>query len=47
MSLAQGDLLIIGGENIYRQDNEESVCNHPAIHDGGRTIALGVFNPDL
>ena len=40
------DLLIVGGQNIYPQDIEEIVCNHPAIHDG-RAIALGWFNPDL
>lgn len=40
------DLLIIGGENIYPQDIEELVGGHPAIHDG-RTIAIGVYNPDL
>jgi len=40
------DLLIIGGENIYPQDIEEIVANHPAIHDG-RVIALGMYNPDL
>ena len=40
------DLLIVGGENIYPQDIEEVVCSHPAIHDG-RTIAMGIYNPDL
>jgi fatty-acyl-CoA synthase len=40
------DLLIIGGENIYPQDVEEIVCAHPAVHDG-RSVALGLFNPDL
>lgn len=40
------DLLIIGGENIYPQDIEEIVAEHPAIHDG-RVIAMGVYNPDL
>jgi fatty-acyl-CoA synthase len=40
------DLLIIGGENIYPQDIEEIVATHPAIHDG-RTIAMGIYNPDL
>jgi acyl-CoA synthetase (AMP-forming)/AMP-acid ligase II len=40
------DLLIIAGENIYPQDIEEIVCSHPAIHDG-RSIALGLFNPEL
>lgn len=40
------DLLIIGGENIYPQDIEEIVAEHPAIHDG-RVIAVGVYNPDL
>jgi fatty-acyl-CoA synthase len=40
------DLLIIGGENIYPQDIEETVCSHPAIHDG-RAVAMGLYNPDL
>ena len=40
------DLLIIGGENLYPQDIEAVVDAHPAIHDG-RSIALGIFNPDL
>lgn len=40
------DLLIIGGENIYPQDIEEIVGNHPAIHDG-RAIAMGAYNADL
>lgn len=40
------DLLIVGGENLYPQDIEEIVANHPAIHDG-RVIAMGVYNPDL
>ncbi|HKI27456.1 MAG TPA: AMP-binding protein [Candidatus Sulfotelmatobacter sp.] len=40
------DLLIIGGENIYPQDIEEIVAGHPAVHDG-RTVAMGVYNPDL
>ncbi len=42
----KNDLLIVGGANIYPQDIEEIVCSHPAIHDG-RSIALGVFNPEL
>ncbi|MFL6445892.1 MAG: AMP-binding protein [Candidatus Sulfotelmatobacter sp.] len=40
------DLLIVGGENIYPQDIEESVAAHPAIHDG-RAIAMGVYNPEI
>jgi acyl-CoA synthetase (AMP-forming)/AMP-acid ligase II len=40
------DLLIVGGENLYPQDIEEIVTSHPAIHDG-RTVAMGVYNPDL
>ncbi len=40
------DLLIIGGENLYPQDIEEIAGSHPAIHDG-RTIAMGLYNPDL
>jgi len=40
------DLLIVGGENIYPQDIEEIVTNHPSIHDG-RAVAMGVYNPDL
>jgi fatty-acyl-CoA synthase len=40
------DLMIIGGENIYPHDIEEIVATHPAVHDG-RTIAMGLYNPDL
>jgi fatty-acyl-CoA synthase len=40
------DLLIVGGENLYPQDIEEIIAAHPAIHDG-RTIAMGVYNPNL
>jgi acyl-CoA synthetase (AMP-forming)/AMP-acid ligase II len=40
------DLLIIGGENLYPQDIEEIVGSHPAVHDG-RTVAMGMYNPDL
>lgn len=40
------DLIIVAGKNIYPQDIEEIVCNHPAIHDG-RAVAFGVYNPDL
>lgn len=40
------DLLIVGGENIYPQDIEEIVGNHPAVHDG-RAVAIGLYNPDL
>ena len=40
------DLIIVGGENLYPQDIEEIVASHPAVHDG-RTIALGVYNPEL
>ncbi len=40
------DLLIVGGENLYPQDIEEIVANHPAVHDG-RAVAIGVYNPDL
>jgi fatty-acyl-CoA synthase len=39
------DLIIVGGQNIYPQDIEEIVADHPAIHEG-RAIALGVYNPD-
>jgi fatty-acyl-CoA synthase len=39
------DLIIVGGENIYPQDIEEIVGDHPAIHEG-RAVALGVYNPD-
>lgn len=39
------DLLIVGGENLYPQDIEEIVSQHPAIHEG-RVVALGVFNPE-
>jgi acyl-CoA synthetase (AMP-forming)/AMP-acid ligase II len=40
------DLIIVAGKNIYPQDVEEIVSNHPAIHDG-RVIAFGHYNPDL
>jgi acyl-CoA synthetase (AMP-forming)/AMP-acid ligase II len=40
------DLIIVGGENIYPQDIEEIISGHPSIHDG-RTVAIGVFNPNL
>jgi fatty-acyl-CoA synthase len=39
------DLIIVGGENIYPQDIEEIVAEHPAIHEG-RVVALGAYNPD-
>ena len=39
------DLIIVGGENIYPQDIEEIVANHPAIHEG-RVVAMGAYNPD-
>ena len=40
------DLIIVAGKNIYPQDIEEIVCNHPAIHDG-RAVAFGIYNQDL
>ncbi|PWT81675.1 MAG: hypothetical protein C5B57_10030 [Blastocatellia bacterium] len=40
------DLIIVAGKNIYPQDVEHIVCQHPAIHDG-RAVAFGLFNPDL
>jgi len=40
------DLLIIGGENLYPQDIEEVASQHPAVHDG-RTVAFGIYNPEL
>jgi fatty-acyl-CoA synthase len=40
------DLIIVAGKNIYPQDVENIVCQHPAIHDG-RAVAFGVHNPDL
>ena len=40
------DLIIVAGKNIYPQDIEEIVGNHPAIHDG-RAVAFGLYNPDL
>lgn len=39
------DLIIVGGENIYPQDIEEIVAEHPAVHEG-RVVALGAYNPD-
>jgi acyl-CoA synthetase (AMP-forming)/AMP-acid ligase II len=40
------DLIIVAGKNIYPQDVEHIVCQHPAIHDG-RAVAFGLPNPDL
>ena len=40
------DLLIVGGENLYPQDIEEIVSNHPRVHDG-RVVAMGIYNPEL
>jgi acyl-CoA synthetase (AMP-forming)/AMP-acid ligase II len=40
------DLIIVAGKNIYPQDIENIVCEHPAIHDG-RAVAFGLHNPDL
>ena len=40
------DLIIVAGKNIYPQDVEHIVCQHPAIHDG-RAVAFGLANPDL
>lgn len=40
------ELLIVGGENLYPQDIEEIVGNHPAIHNG-RVVAMGMYNPAL
>jgi acyl-CoA synthetase (AMP-forming)/AMP-acid ligase II len=40
------DLIIVAGKNIYPQDVENIVCQHPAIHDG-RAVAFGLHNPDL
>jgi acyl-CoA synthetase (AMP-forming)/AMP-acid ligase II len=40
------DLIIVAGKNIYPQDIEEIVWNHPAIYDG-RAVAFGLYNPDL
>jgi acyl-CoA synthetase (AMP-forming)/AMP-acid ligase II len=40
------DLIIVAGKNVYPQDVEHIVCQHPAIHDG-RAVAFGVHNPDL
>jgi fatty-acyl-CoA synthase len=39
------DLIIVGGENIYPQDIEGIVADHPAIHEG-RVVALSAYNPD-
>jgi acyl-CoA synthetase (AMP-forming)/AMP-acid ligase II len=40
------DLLIVGGENLYPQDIEQIVGNHPSIHDG-RAVAMGIYNSEL
>jgi fatty-acyl-CoA synthase len=40
------DLIIVAGKNIYPQDIEEIVSQHPMIHDG-RAVAFGQYNPDL
>jgi fatty-acyl-CoA synthase len=42
----KNDLIIVAGKNIYPQDVEEIVCNHPAIHDG-RAVAFGLYNADM
>jgi fatty-acyl-CoA synthase len=38
------DLIIVAGENIYPQDIEELVSDHPSIYDG-RVVAFGHYNP--
>lgn len=40
------EIIIVGGKNIYPQDLEELVGEVPGIHPG-RSVAFGVFNPDL
>src|SRR6516225_656527 len=40
------DLLIVGGENLYPQDIEETIATHSAIHDG-RVVVFGLYNPAL
>lgn len=40
------DLIIVGGENIYPQDVEETVSGHPAIYDG-RVVAFGHYDSNL
>lgn len=40
------ELIIVGGKNIYPQDIEELTAYHPAVRHG-RSVALGVMNPDL
>lgn len=40
------DLIIVGGENIYPQDVEETVSAHPAIYDG-RVVAFGHYDSSL
>jgi PAS domain S-box-containing protein len=42
----KNDLIIVAGKNLYPQDLEQIVCNHPAIHDG-RAVAFGLYNADL
>ena len=37
------DLIIVGGRNIYPEDVESMVNEHPAIHRG-RTVAFGLYN---
>ncbi|MBU1879140.1 MAG: AMP-binding protein [Chloroflexi bacterium] len=38
------DLIIVGGRNIFPEDVEAVVNEHPAIH-AGRAVAFGILNP--
>jgi acyl-CoA synthetase (AMP-forming)/AMP-acid ligase II len=42
----KSDLIIIGGVNIYPQDVENIVAEHPAVVEG-RVAAIGVKDADL
>jgi acyl-CoA synthetase (AMP-forming)/AMP-acid ligase II len=42
----KSDLIIIGGENIYPQDIEHMVSEHPHVV-AGRVAAIGVADPEL
>jgi fatty-acyl-CoA synthase len=42
----KSDLIITGGVNIYPQDVENIVAEHPDVV-AGRVAALGMYDPDL
>jgi fatty-acyl-CoA synthase len=42
----QDDMIIVAGKNLYPQDVEEIVFDHPEVH-AGRVVAFGIFNQEL